>query len=62
MDGYPKVSGGSPYLSEEANKVLEKATKLAERWVTSMFSLEHILLGLLSVKDPVSVCLKDAGE
>ena len=29
VDGYPKVSGGSPYLSDEANKVLEKATKLA---------------------------------
>ena len=55
VDGYPKVSGGSPYLSDEANKVLEKATKLAG------VSLEHIILGLLSVKDPVSGMLKDAG-
>ena len=37
VDGYPKVSGGSPYLSDEANKVLEKATKLAGEMVTSMF-------------------------
>lgn len=36
IDSYPKVSGGSPYLSEDTNKVLEKATKIAGRWVTSM--------------------------
>ncbi len=61
VDGYPKVSGGSPYLSDEANKVLEKATKLAGEMGDQYVSLEHILLGLLSVKDPVSGMLKDAG-
>ena len=29
VDGYPRVSGGQPYLSENANKALERATKLA---------------------------------
>ena len=61
VDAYPKVSGGSPYLSDEANKVLEKATKLAGEMGDQYVSLEHILLGLLSVKDPVSAMLKDAG-
>ena len=61
VDGYPKVSGGSPYLSDEANKVLEKATKLAGEMGDQYVSLEHIILGLLSVKDPVSGLLKDAG-
>ncbi len=61
VDGYPKVSGGSPYLSDEANKVLEKATKLAGEMGDQYVSLEHIILGLLSVKDPVSGMLKDAG-
>ena len=61
VDGYPKVSGGSPYLSDEANKVLEKATTLAGEMGDQYVSLEHILLGLLSVKDPVSGMLKDAG-
>ena len=61
VDGYPKVSGGSPYLSDEANKVLEKATKLAGEMGDHYVSLEHIILGLLSVKDPVSGMLKDAG-
>ena len=61
VDGSPKVSGGSPYLSDEANKVLEKATKLAGEMGDQYVSLEHIILGLLSVKDPVSGMLKDAG-
>ena len=61
MDGYPKVSGGSPICPTEANKVLEKATKLAGEMGDQYVSLEHILLGLLSVKDPVSRMLKDAG-
>ena len=61
VDAYPKVSGGSPYLSDEANKVLEKAAKLAGEMGDQYVSLEHILLGLLSVKDPVSGMLKDAG-
>ena len=48
-------------MSDEANKVLEKATKLAGEMGDQYVSLEHILLGLLSVKDPVSGMLKDAG-
>ena len=61
VDGYPRVSGGQPYLSENANKALERATKLAGEMGDQYVSLEHILLGLLSVKDEVSQMLKDAG-
>ena len=61
VDSYPRVSGGQPYLSDNANKALEKATKLAGEMGDQYVSLEHILLGLLSVKDEVSQMLKDAG-
>ena len=61
VDGYPRVSGGQPYLSENANKALERATKLAGEMGDQYVSLEHILLGLLFVKDEVSQMLKDAG-
>jgi len=61
VESYPKISGGSPYLSDGANKALEKATKIAGEMGDQYVSLEHILLGLLSVKDPVSQLLKDSG-
>ena len=61
-DGYPKVSGGSPYLSDEANIVLEKATKLAgEMGDQYKFLFGTYLLGLLFVKDSVSGMLKGCG-
>lgn len=62
VDNYPKVSGGSsPYLSNDSNKVLEKATKLAGEMGDQYVSLEHILLALLETKDQVAQLLKDSG-
>lgn len=52
VDGYPKVSGGSPYLSDEANKVLEKATKLAGEMGDQYVSLEHIFIGIIICEGP----------
>ena len=61
VDGYPKVSGGSPYLSDEANKVLEKATKLAGEMGDLFVSLEDFFLGLLSVVYRVSGMIRVGG-
>lgn len=61
IDSYPKVSGGNPYLSNDSNKALEKATKLAGEMGDQYVSLEHILLGLLDTKDQVAQLLKDSG-
>lgn len=61
LGSYPKVSGGEPYLSSGSNKALEKAAKLAQEMGDQYVSLEHILLGLLDVRDQVSQLLKDSG-
>lgn len=61
VDGYPKVSGGEPYLSSDANKALQKATQLASEMGDQYISLEHILLGLLDNKDQIAQLLKDSG-
>lgn len=61
VDAYPKVSGGEPYLSQNVNQVLAKAVKLAGDMGDQYVSLEHILLGILEVKDQVSQLLKDSG-
>ncbi|MDR2131466.1 MAG: ATP-dependent chaperone ClpB [Odoribacteraceae bacterium] len=58
---YPKVSGGAPYLSSEAGKALERASKTAGEMGDQYVSLEHLLLGLLSADDPVARLLKDGG-
>lgn len=50
IDSLPKVSGGEPYLSREANDVLQKATQYSKEMGDEFVSLEHILLALLTVK------------
>ena len=57
----PKVSGGEPYLSRDANEVLQKAVEVSKELGDEYVSLEAILLALLNVKSMVSTMLKDAG-
>ncbi|MDF7809835.1 ATP-dependent chaperone ClpB [Hymenobacter sp. YC55] len=59
--GYPKVSGGSPYLSNEAAAALQRATRFLKEFDDEYVSVEHLLLGLLGGKDAVATLMKDAG-
>ena len=61
LESFPKVSGGEPYLSHDANEVLQKATQYSKEMGDEFVSLEHLLLALLVVKSPVATMLKDAG-
>ena len=57
----PRVQGGDPYLSSDANKVLLKAEDIAKELGDEYVSCEPILLALLQVGSTVSRILKDAG-
>ena len=57
----PKVQGGQPYLSNDANQVLVKATELAQKEGDEFVSVEPLLLALLTVNSTASRILKDAG-
>ena len=57
----PKVSGGEPYLSREANDVLQQAVDLASKMGDEYVTLEHILLALFVTNNSVSRIMKDAG-
>ncbi|MBR1395168.1 MAG: ATP-dependent chaperone ClpB [Prevotella sp.] len=58
----PKVQGaGQPYLSNEANQVLVKATELSQKMGDEFVSVEPLLLALLSVNSTAARILKDAG-
>ena len=54
----PKVSGGDPYLSSEANKVLDKAEDIASDMKDEYVALEHLFLALAEVDSPVARLLK----
>ena len=57
----PKVSGGEPYLSGEANAVLQKAIGYSSKMGDQYVSLEPIFLALFLEKSTASQILKDAG-
>ncbi|GAB6284944.1 MAG: ATP-dependent chaperone ClpB [Methanoregula sp.] len=59
LDSYPKVSGGEQFLSNDAIKALQKATALAQESKDEFVSIEHLLLGILSVNDRTSGLLKE---
>ncbi|MDF9828700.1 ATP-dependent chaperone ClpB [Parabacteroides sp. PF5-6] len=61
IESYPKVSGGDPYLSREANAVLQKAIDYSGKMGDQYVSLEPIILALLTEKSTASQILKDAG-
>ncbi|MBR3896658.1 MAG: ATP-dependent chaperone ClpB [Bacteroidaceae bacterium] len=61
IDSLPKVSGGEPYLSREANEVLQRAVELSKEMGDQYVALEELVLALLLVKSTVSTMLKDAG-
>ena len=61
INSLPKVSGGNQYLSQDANKVLVKATQIASEMEDEFVSIEHILLSLVIVSSPVSEAMKKSG-
>ncbi len=61
VESYPKVSGGEPYLSREANDALQKSINFAKELGDQFTSIEHVLMGILRSGDQVSKMMKDAG-
>ena len=61
LESYPKVSGGTIYFSTNAAQVLSKAQQIIVESGDEFVSIEHLLLGLLSIKDQISQLLKDSG-
>ena len=57
----PRVSGGEPYLSNDASKVLEKASDIASAGGDQYVTVEGMLMALFEVKSTASTILKDAG-
>ncbi len=57
----PRVQGGQPYLSNDANQVLERAVALSQQLGDEFVSIEPILLALLTSNTTAGRILKDVG-
>lgn len=58
---YPKVSGGSQYLSSEAAQAIQKANILLKEFKDEFVSMEHLFLGILAGSDKTASLLKEVG-
>ncbi len=61
LQGYAKVKGGNPYLTREANAVLQKANTYMKKMGDEFVSLEHLLQALLDGKDAIGQLLRNQG-
>ena len=61
INSLPKVEGGNIYLSEESNKLFQKAIALAKTFGDEFVSLEHLLLSIISSKDKTGQFLRSEG-
>ena len=59
IESLPKVNGGEPYLSREANDALQKAIDYSNKLGDQFVALEAMLMGLFLVKSPASAFMKD---
>jgi ATP-dependent Clp protease ATP-binding subunit ClpB len=61
VDGYPKTSGGSTYLSSEMNGTFNKSMQLLKEFKDEFVSVEHLMLALISNNDNTAKLLKETG-
>ena len=55
------MQGGEPYLSREANSVLQQAEDISKKMGDEFVSIEPIIMALLKVNSSASTLLKDFG-
>jgi len=61
IDQYPKVSGGSQYLSNDAVKAVQKANTYLKEFKDEFVTLEHLFLGILNGSDKTAQLMKESG-
>jgi ATP-dependent Clp protease ATP-binding subunit ClpB len=61
IQGFPKVSGQQPYLSQASNQAINKSKEYLKPFGDEYVAIEHLILGILSVQDKASQLLKDQG-
>ncbi len=57
----PRVQGGEPYLSNDANRVLQETVDISKKMGDEFVSVEPLLIALITVNSTASRILQDAG-
>ncbi len=58
---YPKSSGQQPYLSNDTNALLQKATRYLKEFGDEFVAIEHLILALTDGSDKTAILLKNVG-
>jgi ATP-dependent Clp protease ATP-binding subunit ClpB len=61
LQTYARQTGGQVYLSADANTALQKALSYLKDFGDEFVSIEHVLLGILSVNDKTASLLNEHG-
>ena len=61
IKGYPKADNANPYLSNDANKMVQAANKHLKALGDEFITIEHLLLGIVDGNDSTARLLKDNG-
>ena len=61
INGYPKVSGQQPYLSNDGHQVLTKALDFLKDFKDEYAAVEHLVLGALEGKEKTAALMKESG-
>ena len=61
LDGYPRVSGGQPYLGNDMAAATGKAQNYLKEFGDEFISIELLLLGILGGKDSTASLMKELG-
>jgi ATP-dependent Clp protease ATP-binding subunit ClpB len=61
VSSYPKVSGGSPFISNALQAAFQKAQTNAKEFNDDFISIETLFLGILQGNDSTSTLMKEVG-
>ena len=61
VDGFPKVSGGTPYLSDGIQRILKKGEEITLQFKDEYVHTEHLLLAMIELPSPLANELLKAG-
>jgi ATP-dependent Clp protease ATP-binding subunit ClpB len=61
INAYPRISGQQPYLSNDSNRVLQKATDYLKEFGDEFIAIEHIVLAITEGSDKTAKLLKGMG-
>ncbi|NEJ83777.1 type VI secretion system ATPase TssH, partial [Rhizobium leguminosarum] len=61
LESYPKASGTQPYITNDTQAILNKATSYLKTFKDEFVAVEHLLLGLVTTQGKIATLLQEVG-